>query len=84
MYYQDVDFDIADRVGTVARRLGIARATLALTWMLHKPGINSPIVGTTKLQHLEQAVPATDVKLTRNDIAYLEEPYRPKGVLGFS
>jgi 1-deoxyxylulose-5-phosphate synthase len=84
MYYQNVDFDIADRVGMLAGRLGIARATLALAWMLHKPGITSPIVGTTKLQHLEQAVPAIDVKLTRDDIAYLEELYRPKGVLGFS
>jgi aryl-alcohol dehydrogenase-like predicted oxidoreductase len=84
MYYQNVDFDIADRVGMLAGRLGIARATLALAWMLHKPGITSPVVGTTKLQHLEQAVPAIDVKLTRDDIAYLEELYRPKGVLGFS
>ncbi len=84
MYYQDVDFEIADRVGTLSGRLGIARATLALAWMLHKPGITSPIVGTTKLQHLEEAVAAVDVKLSRDEMAYLEEPYRPKGVLGFS
>jgi aryl-alcohol dehydrogenase (NADP+) len=84
MYYQDVDFEIADRVGTLSGRLGIARATLALAWMLHKPGITSPIVGTTKLQHLEEAVAAVGVKLSRDDMAYLEEPYRPKDVLGFS
>jgi aryl-alcohol dehydrogenase (NADP+) len=84
MYYQDVDFEIADRVGTLSGRLGIARATLALAWMLHKPGITSPIVGTTKLQHLEEAVAAVDVKLSRDEMAYLEGPYRPKGVLGFS
>jgi aryl-alcohol dehydrogenase (NADP+) len=84
MYYEDVDFEITDRVGTLAGRLGIARATLALAWMLHRPGVTSPIVGTTKLQHLEEAVAAVDVKLSRDDITYLEEPYRPKGVLGFS
>jgi aryl-alcohol dehydrogenase (NADP+) len=84
MYYQDVDFEIADRVGTLAGRLGISRATLALAWMLHRPGITSPIVGTTKLQHLDEAVAAIGVKLSQEDIAYLQEPYRPKGVLGFS
>lgn len=83
MYYEEVDFEIADRVGTLASRLGIPRATLALAWMLHKPGITSPIVGTTKLQHLEEAAAAVHVKLSQNDITYLEEPYRPKGVLGF-
>jgi aryl-alcohol dehydrogenase-like predicted oxidoreductase len=84
MYYEDVDFEITDRVATLAGRLGIARATLALAWMLHKPGITSPIVGTTKLQHLDEAVAAVDVKLSPDEIGYLEEPYRPKGVLGFS
>jgi len=84
MYYRDVDFEIADRVGTRATRLGIPRATLALAWMLHKPGITSPIVGTTRLEHLDEAVAALEVKLTQDDIASLEEPYQPKGVLGFS
>lgn len=84
MYYQDVDFEITDRVGQLAERLGISRATLALAWILHKPGITSPVVGTTKPPHLGEAVAALDVKLTQDDIAYLEEPYRPKGVLGFS
>ena len=83
-YYQDVDFEIADRVGTLARRLEVPRATLALAWMLHRPGITSPIVGTTKLQHLEEAVAAVNLQLGKEDIAYLEEPYRPRGVLGFS
>jgi aryl-alcohol dehydrogenase (NADP+) len=84
MYYQDEDFEIADRVGALAGRLGIARATLALAWMLHKPGLTSPIVGTRKVQHVEEAVAAVGVTLSQEDIAYLEEPYRPKGVLGFS
>ena len=62
----------------------IPRATLALAWMLHKPGLTCPIVGTSKAQHLEEAVAAVGVKLGQEDIASLEEPYRPKRVLGFS
>jgi aryl-alcohol dehydrogenase (NADP+) len=84
MYYRDVDFEIADRVCKLSGRLGISRATLALAWMLHKPGITSPILGTTKVHHLDEAVAALGVKLTPDDIGYLEEPYRPKGVLGLS
>jgi len=83
MYYQDVDFEIAGRVGTLAGRLGIPRATLALAWMLHKPGLTCPIVGMSKVQHLEEAVAAVGVKLGQEDMASLEEPYRPKRVLGF-
>jgi aryl-alcohol dehydrogenase-like predicted oxidoreductase len=84
MYYQDVDFEIADRVGKVAAKLGISRAKVGLAWILQKPGVTSPIVGTTKLQHLEDLVGALEVKLSSEEIAYLEEPYRPKRVLGFS
>ncbi len=52
--------------------------------MLHKPGIASPIVGTTTLPHLDEAVAAVGVTLSPDDITYPEEPCRPKGVLGFS
>jgi aryl-alcohol dehydrogenase-like predicted oxidoreductase len=82
MYYQDVDFLIADRVGEVGKRVGASRAQVALAWILQKPGTTSPIVGTTKLEHLENVVKALDVKLTAEDVARLEEPYRPKCVLG--
>jgi aryl-alcohol dehydrogenase (NADP+) len=82
MYYQDVDFTIADRVGGVGNRLGVSRAQVALAWILQKPGVTSPIVGTTKLEHLEDLVKALDVTLSRDDVASLEEPYRPKRILG--
>jgi len=78
MYYGDVDFEIADRLGKLAERLGLSRARVALAWMLGKPGISSPIVGTTKAAHLEDAVGALSVRLSDQDVAWLEEPYRPK------
>ena len=68
----------------MAEKRGIARATLALAWMLHKPVITSPIVGATKPNHLEDAVAALSVKLTAEEIALLEEPYIPHPVVGFS
>jgi aryl-alcohol dehydrogenase (NADP+) len=83
MYYTDVDFAIADRLGDLATRLGVARATLALAWMLHRPGITSPVVGVTKVQHVDEAAAAVDLKLNATEIQYLEELYRPKSAEGF-
>jgi aryl-alcohol dehydrogenase (NADP+) len=82
MYYDEVDFAIADRVGEVAGRLGVGRAQVALAWMLQKPGITSPVVGPSKAAHVTDTVAALDVCLAAEEIAYLEEPYRPKRVLG--
>jgi aryl-alcohol dehydrogenase (NADP+) len=83
MYYQDADFAIADRVGEVAGRLGISRAQVALAWILQKPGVTSPVVGTTKVEHLDDLVAGMNVTLTTEDVAYIEAPYRPKRTLGF-
>ena len=80
LYYQESDFAVADRVGAVAARAGLSRAKVALGWLLGKPHITSPIVGATKLQHLEEAVAAIDVKLTAEDVRALEEPYQAKTV----
>jgi 1-deoxyxylulose-5-phosphate synthase len=82
MYYDAVDFAIADRVGEVAERLGASRAQVALAWILQKPGVTSPIVGTTSPGHLEDLVKGLEVTLSAADVARLEEPYRPKRVLG--
>jgi len=84
MYYREGDFAIADRVGELAERLGYTRAQIALAWMLHKPGVTSPIIGASKMPHLEQAVGALEIKLTPEDITFLEEPYQPHPVLGHS
>ena len=82
MYYDDTDFTIVDRVGEVAARIGATRGQVALAWVLQKPGVTSPIIGTTRLAHLEDLVKALDVKLCMSDVARLEEPYRPKRILG--
>lgn len=82
LYYQESDFAVADRVGEVAARTGLSRAKVALAWMLGKPYITSPIIGATKLQHLEEAVAATEVTLGGEDVKALEELYRPKAVAG--
>ena len=57
-------------------------AQVALAWLLHKPGVTSPIVGATKPAHLEDALAAAELKLSADEIARLEEPYRPHSVLG--
>jgi aryl-alcohol dehydrogenase (NADP+) len=82
LYYQDSDFAVADRVGEVAARTALSRAKVALAWMLGKPYITSPIIGATKLQHLEEAVAATEVTLRAEDVKALEELYQPKAMAG--
>ncbi len=82
LYYQDSDFAVADRVGEVSARTGLSRAKVALAWMLGKPYITSPIIGATKLPHLEEAVAAAEVALGAEDVNALEELYRPKAVAG--
>ncbi len=80
---QEVDRKIADRVALVARERGIPRAQIALAWLLSKPVITAPIVGATKLHHLDDAIAAVDVRLSSDEIAALEEPYVPHEVVGF-
>lgn len=82
MYFKDEDFDVVDRVVEVAERLGHTPAQVALAWLLHKPGVNSPIIGATKMNHLDEAIAAVEVVLSDEDIAYMEEPYQPHRILG--
>src|SRR6202140_1949595 len=80
---EDADRKVVDRVAQVAAARGIPRAQVALAWLLAKPVITAPIVGATKLQHLDDAIAAIDVKLSPEEIASLEEPYVPHAVVGF-
>lgn len=80
---EEADRKVIDRVGELAEKRGVARATLALAWLLAKPGITAPIVGATKANHLNDAVAALAVKLTPDEIAALEEPYVPHSIAGF-
>ncbi|MGB0388096.1 MAG: aldo/keto reductase [Ardenticatenaceae bacterium] len=82
LYYHESDFDVADAIAKVAQARGVTRAQVALAWLLQKPGISAPIIGTTKLHHLEDAVGAVDVKLSEEEINALEAPYQPHPILG--
>jgi aryl-alcohol dehydrogenase (NADP+) len=77
------DHVIVDRVADVARDRGVPRAQVALAWMLSKPYVTSPIVGSTKPHHITDAVAAIDLVLTADEVALLEEPYTPHPVVGF-
>jgi aryl-alcohol dehydrogenase-like predicted oxidoreductase len=80
---EDADRKVVDRVAQVAAARGIPRAQVALAWLLAKPVITAPIVGATKLEHLEDALASIAVKLSKDEIAALEEPYVPHAVVGF-
>jgi aryl-alcohol dehydrogenase-like predicted oxidoreductase len=78
--YSDGDRDVVEQVATVAAARGIPRAQIALGWLLAQPTVTAPIVGATKLQHLDDAIAAVEVELSESEIAALEAPYRPHAV----
>ncbi len=82
MYYGDSDFNVLDAVIAVAGRHNVKPAQIALAWMLHKPGITSPIIGASKLYQLEEALDALNIVLGADEIAELEAAYVPHPVLG--
>lgn len=81
---QEADRAVIDRVGEIAARRGVPRAQIALAWLLQRPAVAAPIVGATKVQHLEDAVGALSLSLTADEVAALEQPYVPHQVVGFS
>ena len=82
LYVPEVDFDVVDRVGEVAGERGVANAQVALAWLLSRPSVTAPIVGATKVDHVEDALAAEALELTPEEIARLEEPYVPHAVSG--
>lgn len=80
---EELDKQVIDRVGEIAKARGIPRAQIALAWLLNKPAVTAPILGATKLHHLEEAVAALDVKLSGEEIEALEAPYVPHRIAGF-
>ena len=82
LYFREEDFAVADRVAEVAREHGVTGSQIALAWVLQKPYVRSPIIGATKMEHLEQAIAALDIKLSTEEMKKLEEPYKPHPVLG--
>lgn len=80
----EADKPVVQRLAELAEKRGIPRGRIALAWLLHKAPIVAPIVGATKLSHLEEAVTSVSVALTAEELAYLEEPYVPHGIVGHS
>lgn len=84
MYFREEDFAIVERAGEVAKERGVTVPQIALAWLMNKPHISAPIIGATKMDHLEQAITAVDIQLTEDEVKRLEEPYKPHPVLGHS
>jgi aryl-alcohol dehydrogenase-like predicted oxidoreductase len=84
LYSEDADFDVVDRVIEIAEARHAKPAQVALAWILSKPAVSAPIIGASKLYQLEDALTALQLKLTPDEIARLEEPYRPHPILGHS
>lgn len=83
MYHTPADYSVQDRVAQVAVQLDVSPAQVATAWLLKQPGVTAPIIGASKLAHLQDAVAALDVQLSPEDLKSLEEPYQPHPVLGF-
>src|SRR5271168_347859 len=82
LYNQPTDFDVVELVAEVAAERGVPPAQVALAWLLHKPAVTAPIVGATKVEHLNDALAAEQLALSDEEIARLEEPYATHPVLG--
>jgi len=84
MYYQASDFAVVDRLTEVAKQRGLPNAQMALAWVLHQPGVTAPIIGASKMHHLDDAIAALEVKLSEDELKALAEPYQPHRILGHS
>ncbi|MDR0709799.1 MAG: aldo/keto reductase [Spirochaetaceae bacterium] len=78
----EADRPIVERLVEIAKKHGVPRVHIAIAWLLQKEGITAPVIGATKISHLEDAATALSVKLTDEEIAWLEEPYIPHRVVG--
>jgi aryl-alcohol dehydrogenase-like predicted oxidoreductase len=81
-YYTDDGFEIVDAVAKVAAARGVTPGEVAMAWILQAPGVTAPIVGTTRLSHLDEAIKALDLQLKAEELAALEAPYKPKPISG--
>jgi len=84
MYYQETDFQVAERAAELAEHRGVSPAQIALAWILRQPGVTSPIIGASKMRHLEEAIAALEIKLSDEESKSLEELYQPHSVQGHS
>ncbi|MCK6539123.1 MAG: aldo/keto reductase [Anaerolineales bacterium] len=84
LYFREEDFVVAERANEIAEARGVSGSQIALAWLLNKPHIVAPIIGATKMDHLEQAIAALEIQLSEEDVKQLEEPYKPHPVRGHS
>lgn len=82
-FFRPEDFDVVGRVEEVAKGKGATMAQVALAWLLNK-GVNAPIIGATKVEHIDEAVGSIDIQLSHDDMVKLEEPYKIHRILGHS
>jgi len=82
MYYRDDDFKVVERVTEIAEKRGVTNMQVALAWVLGQPGITAPIIGSSKMEHLEDNLKALELKLDADELKALAEPYQPHLVLG--
>jgi aryl-alcohol dehydrogenase-like predicted oxidoreductase len=84
LYFREDDFKVAERVNEIAQTRGVTGSQIALAWHLNKPHISAPIIGASKMDHLNQAIAALEIKLSDDELKRLEERYQPHPILGHS
>lgn len=84
LYFREEDFVVAERANEIAEARGASGSQIALAWLLNKPHVTSPIIGATKMDHLEQAIAALEIQLSEDEVKQLEEPYKPHPIRGHS
>jgi 1-deoxyxylulose-5-phosphate synthase len=84
LYFREEDFMIAERANEVARQHGVSGSQIALAWILGKPYVTAPIIGASKIAHLDESIAALDIKLSDEEVTRLEELYQTHHVLGHS
>ena len=82
-FFRKEDFDVLEAAQELAKEKGVSSSQIALAWIFHKKDVTAPIVGATKMKHVEEAVEALDIKLTSDDMKRLEEPYKTRSPTGF-
>jgi aryl-alcohol dehydrogenase-like predicted oxidoreductase len=82
LYFREEDFVIAERAAEVAKGHNVTASQIALAWVLSKAHISAPIIGSSKIEHLDQAIAALDIKLSEDEMKSLEEAYQPHPILG--
>ncbi len=80
-FFKSQDYDVVETAGEVAKEKGVSTSQIALSWLFHK-GVTAPIIGVTKIEHLEEAVGSLEIKLSEEDIKRLDEPYKPHSLIG--